>query len=168
MEIKQGDVFVTTSPSWIAKAINSVSGFWSSDGQSKYSHAGIVVSKCGVTFEALKQLNYGTMDRYIGKPVMIVRPKVRRADVVQALQEIVTEYQGDVYPAWRILLHLVPPLARKISNDGKFLVCSELVAKYLHKVGLRHNMFTGTTPDTLAEEWRHWKDFEIVYEGVWE
>lgn len=110
---------------------------------------------------------------YAGQRIIIARPLV--PDSVEygtgllckyrALAEV-SNHLGQWYPAWRLLLHLAPPLAKYLSN-GRNLVCSELVAKYLTLIGTRSGPYTGINPDTLADMWIAWRNFEVVYEGVW-
>lgn len=167
IRLQVGDVFVVNSRSPFAKIINDVSSFWSSDNTSLYNHAGIILSKAGDTFEALRRLEEYNLSRYEGRAVMIVRPEgseLAKKATIETLEKI---HRGQIYPAWRLPLHLFPPLARRISYNGKWVVCSELVAKYLYLLGRRHPYFTGTTPDRLADEWRYWKGFTTVYQGVW-
>jgi hypothetical protein len=82
-----------------------------------------------------------------------------------ALHSLLHQHLGQIYPAWRIPLHIIPPLAKYLASE-RWLVCSELVAKYLFILDARHAQYMGTNPDTLADEWRHWRNFKIIYEGV--
>jgi hypothetical protein len=167
IELKQGDVFAVASKSWMAKAINAVSGWNAADGKSSYNHAGIICDAEGRTFEALRRLDFYHLDAYKGRSIIIARPDAPKDAKHTALLKVVYLHRGQIYPAWRIPLHIYPPLARKISINGKYLVCSEAVAKYEWLTGTRHPPYTGATPDMLADEWRQWRSFNIIYEGVW-
>lgn len=172
LDLRLGDVFAVNSGSPIAKAINKVSGFNSADGVSTFNHAGIITDN-GIlpgsdliqTFEALRKLELYSLQRYSGREIIIARPSATDSVKRISLLRIVQRHKGQGYPWWRIPLHLYPPLARKVSYKGKYLVCSELVAKYELYLGIRNLDFTGATPDKLAEEWEHWRDFEIIYKG---
>lgn len=166
VKLQAGDVFVVQTSSKIAGLINNVSGFNSPDGKSTYNHAGIILANNGLTFEALRELNYSELENYCGQRIMIARPDTARINQLRAIDLLMDEHKGQTYPWWRIPLHLYPPLARLISYKGKWVVCSELVAKYLYASGARHENFTGTTPDQLAEEWVNWKNFDVIFEGT--
>ena len=84
-----------------------------------------------------------------------------------ALEQIERQHLGRVYPVWRLPLHLVPWVA-KYATVGRWLVCSELVAKYLTLIAARYLVFTGIAPDTLADEWSCWRNFEVLLEGEWD
>jgi len=171
IQLQAGDMFAVNSGSPIAKAINGVSGFWSADGKSKYNHAGLIINHLGDTFEALRKLDCYNINAYKGRPILIARPKVEGdapKKIAEVLQSLMLRHRGQKYPWWRIGLHLIPPLARKVSYKGLWLVCSELVAKAAWMLKVRHENYTGTTPDKLAEEWVHWKEYDIIFEGVWE
>lgn len=165
-ELQTGDVFVVNSESIIAGLINSVSGFNSTDGESTYNHAGVIVTDGGVTFEALRVLDYSTLKSYLGQQILIARPDATYTNQILAMETLAAAHRGQKYPWWRIALHIYPPFARMFSYKGKWVVCSELVAKYEYLLGLRGEEYTGVTPDKLSEEWKHWKDFEIVFEGT--
>jgi hypothetical protein len=163
--IRQGDIFCVNSGLWISTAITKVTGVWSTDGEAKYSHAGIITDPFGGTFESLRHIEENSLFGYVGKPVIIGRHDKMATDLYRkAFDPLKSEQNGRVYPLWRIALFLIPPLARKIGT-GDFLVCSELVAKFLKNAGILTN-FTGWTPDCLADMIRDWKHWKIVYEGI--
>ena len=163
--IREGDVFCTSfSGTVIAKAINAVQKFWAKDFSSEYSHSGIFVSKCGQTFEAL--WTYKSQDffkAYEGSKVIVARPLISMK-AKYAIRNLMDEYQGKLYPLWRLPMHTFPPLSRIHLMDRP--VCSELTALYLHRIGVRDYPPYGTNPDTLADEWRKWRDYQIIFEGV--
>lgn len=172
IELKPGDVFCSYNPWWTGKAIVAVQKFW--DGDAEYGHAGIITNPvAGETLEALGEIEVGNLDRYKGKQVLIARPlttlrgrKIEAIECVHSIKALKDKQLGRVYPWWRIMLHLFPPLARKVGT-GDFLVCSELTAKYLYYIGARGNQYKGVTPDNLADEWLHWRNFEVIFKGEW-
>lgn len=167
IDLRHGDVFATQNPWIFGRAINLAQRIWSHDGESKYSHAGIITDQDGSTIESLWTVTRQNIFKdYAGKAVIIARPAVTDADKRAAILRIRREHMGDKYPIWRLLFHLFPPVAKYFSAGGRYLVCSELVAKYLFLCGARHGQVTGTNPDTLADEWIHWKNFDVVFEGV--
>ena len=168
IQVKRGDVFGTKNPMWLGKAINGLQWFWSKDGESKYSHSGIIIDDQGTTFEALWTVSSKNLfDEHKGDNLIIARPNSpingRPFDIEKALKRVIKEHNGQWYPGWRLLLHTIPPLAKIALFDR--LVCSELVAQYLYLAGTREGQYKGTNPDTLADEWRRWKNFDIVFEG---
>ncbi len=167
MALKAGDVFVVKGAGIIPRLINGAQRFWAKDGSSVYSHAGIVLTDVGATLEALPNgIRLGNLSKYNGKRIKIARyTPLTSGDFERAKNILLEEDLGRVYPAWRLFLHLFPPLARRVSYRGKWLVCSELVGKYLALVGAREYNYKGVNPDTLADEWDKWRDFETVYEG---
>ncbi len=172
LTLQVGDVFAVNSGSPISQLINKVSGFNSADGVSTFNHAGIITDDGVIpatdilqTFEALRKLDLYDLQKYRGREIIIARPNAELSVRRHAILRLIQKHRGQSYPWWRIPLHLYPPLARKLSYKGKYLVCSELVAKYELYLGIRNLDFTGTTPDKLAEEWEHWRDFEVIYQG---
>lgn len=164
--IRQGDVFCVATDGVLARAINAVQTFSSRDRESTFNHAGVICCEDGVTLEAWWTVRQRMLyEAYAGCRVLIARP---RSDVhvkTLAISMLEDAHLGQKYPFWRLALHLFPPLARDLSAGGRYVVCSELVAKYLHYLGVRHEYFTGTNPDNLADEWRKWRDFKVVFDG---
>lgn len=166
IRIEIGDMFAVDSLSGMGWLINPVQAFWAPDGESKYSHAGIITDRAGETFEALWTNRFSRLRAYDQQNIIIARMTEPDAHTkVQAIKEIVKEYEGRHYPWWRLKLHLIPPLARIFNWDGRWVVCSELVARYMYICQARHSTFAGTNPRRLVYEWRHWRNIEIVYEG---
>lgn len=166
-DLHPGMVFATSNPQGIGKPIRWFEKLYAKDRHAQYGHTGIIQDVAGSTFEALWTITESNLfDRYKGSKVLIVQPKVTREEAVTMIDALKEEHLKQIYPAWRLLLHLVPPLARRVSYKGKWVVCSELVAKYLFLIGIRHSSFAGTNPDNLVDEWRKWRDYEIVWEGV--
>lgn len=189
IDLKPGDMFCTANPSTLGKMINSVQSAISYDGESLYSHAGIITNSKGDTFEALWTLNEQNLfEKYSGVRVAIARwiglPELNiigMNDVVfdYVYNKLHEEHDGQFYPGWRLLFNIVPPLAKLTSFKGKFVVCSELVAKFLYYVHdfvqpdhdceneycwPRHKWFTGTSPDMICDEWHRWNGFAVLYE----
>lgn len=165
LDIPKGAVFGAENPMMLGKAINALQWIWAKDGESTYSHSGIFQDGNGTTLESLwtvKSQNF--FEVYKGKQVIIAVPKCREESIASALERIKQEHEGQVYPFWRLVLHIIPPFAKIAWFDR--LVCSELTAKYEYYAGVRHRMYKGTNPDTLADEWRRWTDFTVLFEGI--
>lgn len=174
--LQRGDVFVCAgSMGGVSAAIRWAQKLLSRDNRADYGHAGIITSARGETLEALWTVRHGHLDHYLGQRLMIARPttslyrpqvpiSLRTRDL--ALEQIERQYLGRIYPVWRLPLHLVPWVA-KYATVGRWLVCSELTAKYLTLIAARDLVYTGIAPDTLADEWVCWRNFEVLYEGEW-
>ena len=181
LDLRPGDLFVTKNPQALGRGINAIQTFWSRDGQSQYSHAGIILDPDGTTFEALWTIKRSNLFKgYVGEKVCIARwVHMIEAYTRKAMRVLSQEHEGKIYPAWRLFLNVIPPLAKYTSFKGRFAVCSELVAKFLYIVYQqhgydddygykwpRHSHYCGTNPDMLADEWHRWDNYEIVFEGV--
>ena len=96
-------------------------------------------------------------------PVLIGRHKAMTPSIAkQGIKQIMV-HEGRIYPAHRLILHLIPPAAKYIST-GQFLVCSELVSRFLWLCGVK-SYWKGVNPDHIADWIRKFRDFEIVYQG---
>jgi hypothetical protein len=177
LNIRRGDVFVVRSSGVIPWSIRLAELIWSSDHEAKYNHCGIVLSPAMDTLEVLWTVKHASLWRYAGKDIAVYRPMrtlqdgfcdsmpITPADKDYAIKLIEKHHKGSWYPVHRLILHLFRPLA-KIST-GDFLVCSELVAKYLWHVDARGRQFAGANPDMLADEWRYWRNYQLIYQGKW-
>jgi len=164
LTIPKGCVFGSANPMWIGRAINVIQWVWSRDSDACYSHAGLFIDDRGTTLECLmtvKSQNF--FEAYKGEKVIIAQPKAS-VNAINLAVESIRIHEGQFYPFWRLLFHMIPPLA-KIGVLER-LVCSELVAKYEWLLGLRHRQYKGTNPDTLVDEWIRWKAFDVIFEGV--
>lgn len=164
VELKQGMVFAVNSNSVFAKWINFFQKVKALDHEAVYNHAGIITSRQGRTFEALKKIGYGDIDNYAGCKIIIACHRNMTPDKYHAAWLEMEKLNGKIYPYPRLFLHLVG-LAKFI--HWKYPVCSELVAKFEFEAGLRKQWW-GYQPDNLADEWQISKYYEIIYEGEWE
>ncbi len=167
MKLQKGDVFASSNPQGIGRPIRWIERFWAKDRAAQYGHTGIIQDEAGTTLEALMTITEGNLfEQYHGQRVIIARPKTMAVRVERSLISLKAVHLGQIYPAWRLPLFILQPLARRVSWRGKYVVCSELVAKYLRQIGVRPYPYQGTNPDELVDEWRRWRDFEIIFEGV--
>ncbi len=163
--LQAGDIFCTANPMALGRAIVAVQAFWDADGRAEYSHAGLILGPNGTTFEALwTNRRQGLMPAYAGKRIVIGRHKDMVPERFLAGWDKVAHLEGRWYAGHRLLLHLVPPLARLISTGG-FAVCSEITAKFLCGAGLM-DAWAGKNPDYIADMIRRWKGWSILFEGV--
>ncbi len=168
--IQRGDIFCTANPQGIGKAISLVQRIWRPDSEGEYGHAGIILSGSGLSLEALWTVKLRNIfEAYAGEKILIGRPiaetRAQTEKKMRALHELKSEYEGQFYPVWRLLLFLCPPLA-KLNFFSKG-VCSELVAGYLYRAGYM-SYWSGAYPDTLADMIRNWGTIKLIYEGVLE
>jgi len=165
IQLQRGDVFCTAETgNLIASGIRAIEHFWDSDDEKRYSHSGFMLSETE-SFEALTTIRRNDFFKdYAGTQVIIARPQADGRLINNTLKELVNEYEGDLYPFWRLPLFMIPPLAH-INILGK-AVCSELTARYLRDIMIRVSDWKGVTPDILSGEFRHWKNYELIYEGI--
>ena len=182
LHLKPMDQFATRNPNALGRAINAVQTIWSRDGKATYSHTGIILDPKGTTFEALWTIRKGSIWDYVGEKVCIARWGGMTDEIAkQALDTLMEEQEGRWYPAWRVPLHIVPPLAKYLTWGGKFNVCSETNGKSLYITHLqngwideygekwpRHSHYCGANPDMLSDEWHRWRGWNIIFEGMLE
>ena len=164
MNLLPGDIFLTNQGGFMSKAIVKVNQFWSLDGEAKYSHSGIIIGYGGETFESRWKIGRYNMSDFDGIPTLVARNRLMTADRFERGAEQVMCYEGGTYPWWRIPLHLIPPIARH-NSTGRYLVCSEIVSKFLFYADLLGgDQYKGWTPDNLNDMVVHWKAWEIISE----
>ena len=181
LDLQAGDICCTRNPMSLGRVINAAQVITSRDGKSIYSHSLIITNKYGKTLESLWTVkNQNLYEAYRSTQVIIARWKGMTPDIAeQAIKIIEEEHLGKWYPMYRLPFQIIPTFAKYISFKGKFLVCSELAAKFLWVCHIltgagtkdypepRHKWYTGTSPDTLADEFHRWTGcYEIGYEGM--
>ncbi len=173
-KLQPGDVLCVAGDMPIVSAgIRLVEWLLSKDGEATYGHSAIVGTAGGTLLDTLWKVRWSHIDRYAGQPMIIARPtKTLRGIAITdaaktcALKMVSAGGHGRYYPVHRLLLHLVPPLAKYCSN-GRQMVCSERAAKYLCLIGAMDEPWAGITPDDLADRWRRWSNFTVIFEGIW-
>ena len=53
------------------------------------------------------------------------------------------------------------------ASNGRQMVCSERTAKYICLIGAMNEPWAGITPDDLADRFRRWHNFTVIFEGIW-
>jgi len=158
---------------FISSFIRLAERFWSDDNKANFGHAGIILNDQGKTFEVLWTSKEHNLSDYLGQEIIIARPTmlygtdiaISSRVVKLTLANIIQATQGLPYPVHRLFFHLVPPLA-KYASLGRWKVCSELVAEYLKQVGARPFIASGINPDTLADMFVEWRNFDVLYRGI--
>lgn len=159
--IEPGDIFFTTSPSALSKLINWGQELKSPDRDSPYSHCGVSTGGLN-TYESLTTIRYDNLLKYVSEPFLIARPKLMDDNrYVKGMCEV-SDMNGAIYPFHRLFLILAGLGRVSVRN---WLVCSELVAKFLQGAGLRTDDYCGVTPDELHDEVDHTDAYDIVFEG---
>ena len=169
-----GDVLcVAGGMAVVSAGIRLVERFWSKDSEAAYGHSAIVGTPGGTLLDTLWTVQWTHISRYAGQPMIIARPtKTLRGIAITdaarscALKMVSADGHGRYYPVHRLLLHLVPPLAKYWSN-GRQMVCSERTARYLCLIGSMDEPWAGITPDDLADRFRRWHNFTVIFEGIW-
>jgi len=165
IELLPGDVFCVQTQSALAKGIRAVQAFWAHDSNAIYNHSGVILDHIGTTFEALT--SYRKQDlftAYSGRRVIIARPDISQFTIKPELTRLQQRYSKKrFYPYWRLPMHAFPPLAKISLYDWD--VCSELTAWFLYQIGARPIRWPGTNPDTLADEFIHWRIYKLIHEG---
>jgi hypothetical protein len=166
-KLQAGDVFCTSNPQSLGKAIRFIESTRSADEKAEYSHAGIIIDANGKTLEAIWHIESQMLwDAYKGEKVLIARWSGMTPEAFQKGYDVVKSEIGMTYPYYRLLLSLFG-LARIIHFKGT--VCSELAQRFLINAGvitLSGQNYWGVTPDDLADEWKISKYFSIVFEGI--
>jgi len=161
--LQPGDLFATRSSSALGVAIRFVQWVWSWDREAPYNHVGIITSADGKTLEARWRFKEYNINDYAADKVLIVRHKEMTEEAFKNGMAAVAHDVGCLYPAYRIPLFLIPPLAKFKTGAG---VCSEQTAEFMKGAGFM-NVTYGLTPDNLADLWRVSKSMDIIFEGVW-
>ena len=173
IELRPGDMFCARGTGIFSAGIRAAERWWSRDNEATYGHTGIILDSEGTVLDTLWKVERTSLARYAGQQILIARPThtiygtpISTATMANALESIVRTDMGRWYPIHRLLLHLIhPPLAKHIAT-GRHLVCSERGAKLLSMVAARELPYTGATPDILADEWRRWRNFMVLFEGA--
>lgn len=162
--LRRGDIFCTSNPMLLGKLILGVQRFHDLDNRADYSHAGLILSPKGTTFEALWTNRRANIFRsYAGKRVIIGRHRDMNLKSFAAGWDEVEHLEHRWYAGHRLFLHLIPPLAKYL-RTGQFAVCSEIVAKFLCGAGFL-SFWAGVNPDYLADMIVQQKPWRIVFEG---
>jgi hypothetical protein len=173
-KLQPGDVLcVAGGMAVVSAGIRAVERFWSKDSEAAYGHSAIVGTAGGTLLDTLWRVRWTHISRYAGQPMIIARPTrtLRSVAITDAarrvsLNMVSTDGHGRLYPVHRLALHLLPPLAKYASN-GRQMVCSERTARYLCLIGAMDEPWAGITPDDLADRFRRWHNFTVIFEGIW-
>lgn len=167
IQLKPGDVFASKNPQGLGRAILIAQSYKSADEAAEYGHTGIITSSYGNTVEAVWSIKEQNLfDAYKGMKVLVARWQGMDDVAYKCGYNAIKKNIGRVYPWYRLVWHLLG-LARWF-HVFKTPVCSELTAMFLIGAGavtLEGTEPWGATPDSLVDEWRISKYFDILWEG---
>jgi hypothetical protein len=174
VDLRRGDVFVVESNDFLARMICRAERAKDVCADARYNHAGIIYAAPeyvfppggAMTFEALWRVRVGQLNDYAGRHILIARYVDSTCSDIEAGFRHVLKREGERYPVLRLLLHLAN--AARLVHFNK-VVCSELVAEFIyHATGLAEFKDEyGYDPAQLADIFERWRQFEIVYKGIW-
>jgi len=164
IELQPGDYFCVRTKSWLTRLILLKEIFSSLDSKAEFNHAGIILNEEGDTFESLFFINHYNLEQYRGCNIIIARYKEMTPEKFEAGMKEVLQYDGRIYPFWRLPSHLLG-LAKFFHST--FPVCSELVGEHAYYAGVHDVHGWGWNPDNLADLWDISKYVDVIYKGVW-
>lgn len=165
IKLHPGDIFCSKNPMWLGAIINGSQKLWSKDNKSTYSHAGIIYGVAGTTREALWTVqSQNLFEAYAGDKVLIGRHEDMDGEAFEKGARFTQKHYKQWYPFWRLLFHIIPPVSKYL-GFGR-LVCSELVAKFIHGSGVQYMYWRGKNPDDIADMIHKWKGWQTVFEGI--
>ena len=174
IELRPGDVLCVRGDMPVVSAgIRMVEWILSKDNEATYVHTAIVGTEGGTLLDTLWRVRWSHIDRYVGQQMIIARPTHTLRGIVideaakrMALKMISAADHGRFYPVHRIPLHLFWPLPKFLSA-GRQKVCSERGAWGCCILGAMDEPWAGITPDDLADRFRRWHNFTVIFEGHW-
>ncbi len=167
-DLQPGDILLFAGKGLLARLVNWVQALRAADRASEYNHAALVTSADGDIFHAVRwRIRYTCLkNRGRRSRVMLVRWRKMTPARFRLGMAAVAPMEGRIFPLWRQLFHALN-LARIICV-GRWAVCSELVAKFLHAAGARHRHWAGTNVDDLHDEFvGRPSQYEVIYRGRW-
>lgn len=131
-----------------------------------YTHSFIVVAPDGTTLDTTETVHYGNLyTDYSGTQVLVGRINNLDPSVAQAVLKVLAADLGKLYPVQRLFLDALD-LGRVIQEHAE--VCSERAVMAVNLTGKIPDMSdpSGWEPGEMAMAIRHWREFEVVWEGV--
>lgn len=162
-KLKAGDLFCSSLGQVLGFMINVVQRHKASDNEATFSHAGIVETSEGGIIEACWHVERSSLfEKYSDGDLLVARYIGMDEENFEEGMGKIKKHIGQFYPVHRLFLHLLG-LAKYIHWDR--IVCSELVAKFLVGAGARQNWY-GVMPDDLADEFRNFRIYDVVYDSM--
>lgn len=167
LAFRPGDIVCTRGDNIFSKSIRGVEEVWAKDGEADFNHVLVIIDSDGTTFEALEKIRRQNIyDAYKGCRIKVFRNETMTDAVFKIGFNAIKRHEGNIYPAWRLLLAIIPPLSRVIGT-GENLVCSELVSKFLYKCGIDNFYpYLGKTPDDVHDMCENYKGWNCIFDIV--
>ena len=170
-KLKPFDLFCTQGCTFFSIGIRIVTMNLSPDRKAEFNHAGLFPEGDQSTIEVNSTVTSNNFfERYEGCYALIARYTELSEENRKIAMRKITEHIDDLYPWFRIPLHLLN--AAHIIHYNRSLVCSELIAKALFYAGARTYKYYGVTPDNLADEFerelnnkRNAAKYDIIHKG---
>lgn len=163
--LRPGDIMLFAGRSFRSQIINFFQSLFARDWKSKYNHAALVASEDGDIFHATRwRIKYTSLrHRYRRSRVIIFRWRgMTHKRFRQGFAEIAA-MEGRPFAFWRQLLHAV---RLGWLFYGKYMVCSELVARFLQAAGARQDHWAGVNVRDLYDELvDHPEQYDVIYQG---
>jgi len=170
MKFMTGDYWCVNSKSFMTAPIIAMEKRMSLDHAAEYNHAGILVKPpadpekdWGTTYEALRTIGHFHLRQYEGCKIIIARHTGMTPEKFQKGYKEVLRWNNYAYPAWRLLLYSIG-LAKYLHGIG-IPICSELVAEHCFHSDLSVADGYGWTPDALADKFKQYRCYDVVFEG---
>jgi hypothetical protein len=163
--LRQGDIILFAGQSFRARLVNFFQSFFAKSGVSIYNHAALVTSGDGDILHATRwRIKYTSLKRrYRRSQVLVVRWRHLTLERFRLGMAQVGPMLGRPFAFWRQVLHAIR-LGWLFS--GEYVVCSELVAKFLSAAGARPGHWAGVNVNDLYEEFMdNPSHYQVVFRG---
>ena len=171
IELKKGDIFLTTNNKWLGKSIRKAQKIIDSSDPIEFSHGGIVLDENGEIFESVAKISKNNINKYIGEKILIARHQEMTDFKFERGLAAIEKYEGKIYPFWRLPLFFVG-----LADNLYFLdwpVCTELCHIFCLGAGIKtgikkhgKNHWAGTSPDMFEDAIQSRNDlWTVIYKG---
>lgn len=163
--LRPGDIILFAGRSFRAKLVNFFQSLYAKRGVSSYNHAAVVASGDGDILHATRwRIKHTSLKRrYRNSQVMVVRWRGMTPERFHSGLTEVKAMLGRPFAFWRQLLHAIRLGGLFYS---KYVVCSELVAKFLIAAGAWPRHWAGVNVNDLYEEFmENSTQYQVVFQG---
>lgn len=174
LSLEPGDIVVTRNPMALGRMICACEKFWEPDRNAFASHALFMVSPTKCYDILWKTKIHDFYPAYKGEWVLIGRHRLMTPDAFHRgwmamkpfLSELNTNPFKKFYPAWRLPLYLIPPVAVRVST-GNFMVCSEKAMRFLCESQINPKIYNHwrVMPSYIEDVMRRWSGW-TTQEGI--
>jgi hypothetical protein len=163
--LRPGDIVLFAGRSFRARLVNFFQSLFAKSGASLYNHAAVVTSGHGAILHATRwRIKYTSLKRcYRRSQVLVVRWRHMTQERFRLGMTQVGPMLGRPFAFWRQVLHA---LRLGWLSWGEYVVCSELVAKFLAAVGAWPRHWAGVNVNDLYEEFmENPSQYWVVFRG---